>query len=120
MKKILLICAAMFIFCGCWSPNYSKIPLQQNDIPYILADGDYMDNQGALHKNQHNVWALSQADVYDYMTYVRRIGETKSTVQEIASIPSKITKTHIILAISILFDVLLLILIIKRRKHKED
>lgn len=64
---------AATIFCGCLSTeiNYDKIPLATGDEPYILANGDYMDNKGFLHVGQTNVWALSQSDVYDYVRWLR-------------------------------------------------
>lgn len=59
--------AAISLSSGCLTPKYDKIPLERSEIPYILADGDYVDVNGNLHENQHNVWAMQEADVYDYV-----------------------------------------------------
>ena len=94
----------MILLAGCFSPNYSKIPLQTSDIPYILADGDYRDVEGNVHPKQHNVWAMSQADVYDYMKYIRKLApkpvsdipQSATFWEKVKSLPSRMTKNTVI------------------------
>lgn len=126
MKKILSIVLLSALCSGCWTPNYQKIPLQTSDVPYVLADGDYMDNRGNLHPNQKDVWAMSQADVYDYMKYVRNLSVKESTIEKLKDAPKKITKNHVIYTLAGTVVVLLLIIaacvakIKQGRKHHYD
>ena len=127
MKKILIAMILSALCAGCWTPNYDKIPLQTSDIPYVLADGDYMDNHGNLHPNQKNVWAMSQADVFDYMKYVRKISSDESALDKLKNAPKKITKNHVIYTLIGTIVVLLIIIgvcvhrILKARKeHQGD
>ena len=116
----------MTLCSGCWTPNYNKIPLQTSDVPYVLADGDYMDNKGVLHTNQHDVWAMSQADVFDYMKYIRNqsaktniIRSNETFWDKIKAFPSKITKNHIIYG---MFGIIILFIVgwmIQKRKIKK-
>lgn len=68
-----LISIGITLVSGCFSSkiNYSNIPLAVGDEPYILAPGDYMDNNGKLHVAQTNVWAMTQKDVYEYVKWLR-------------------------------------------------
>ena len=120
MKNILPIVLTAVFLGGCWSPNYNKIPLQENDVPYILEDGDYRDNQGVIHPNQHNVWAMSQSDVFDYMTYVRSKREEPSK----RSFVNKIDKKVVVISMAVALVLLSVALVaaLKKRKHskKED
>lgn len=126
MKKILQIALLVALCSGCWTPNYSKIPLQTSDVPYVLADGDYMDNKGNMHPNQKNVWAMGQADVFDYMKYVRNLSAKESTTEKILNAPKKITKNHVIYTLAATTVVLLIIVIVcvikikNGRRHKID
>lgn len=123
MKKILFTILLSALCAGCWSPNYNKIPLQENDIPYVLADGDYVDNRGNLHTNQKNVWAMSQADVYDYMKYVRKLSADESTLEKLKDVPKKITKNHVIYTLIGTIVVLLIIVgvcVYRIRKAREE
>ncbi len=126
MKKILQIALLAALCAGCWTPNYNKIPLQTSDVPYVLADGDYMDNKGNMHPNQKNVWAMSQADVFDYMKYVRNLSPKESTTEKILNAPKKITKNHIIYtlcATTVVLLVVVLVCVIKirnGRRHGTD
>lgn len=126
MKKILHVILLAALCAGCWTPNYRKIPLQTNDIPYVLADGDYTDNEGNLHVNQKNVWAMGQADVYDYMKYIRRNSVKESTIEKLKNAPKKITKNHImytLLATVVVLSLLVTACVIKiknGRKHHPD
>ena len=115
MKSVLFIIITASLLGGCWSPNYNKIPLQENDVPYILEDGDYRDNQGVMHPNQHNVWAMSQSDVFDYMTYVRSKHEEPAK----RSFVNKIDKKVVIISIAVALVLLLVALVaaLKRCKH---
>ena len=117
MKKTLPIFAALIMFCaGCWSPNYNKIPLQTSDIPYILADGNYMDNKGNLHPNQHNVWAMSQADVFDYMKYIRNIEPPKDVVDKVSSYTNRIPLDYKVLIFIILVISLITLFVVFKIK----
>lgn len=69
-----------------------------------------MDNRGNLHPNQKDVWAMSQADVYDYMKYVRNLSVKESAIEKLKDAPKKITKNHIIYTLSGTVVVLLLII----------
>lgn len=127
MKKILPLIVLSALLTGCWTPNYDKIPLQTSDIPYILADGDYMDNRGVLHPNQHDVWAMSQADVYDYMKYVRKLSNDKTALDKLKDAPKKITKNHVIYTLIGTIAVLLIIIGVcvyrikkARKEHQND
>lgn len=123
MKKILFTVLLSALCAGCWSPNYNKIPLQENDIPYVLADGDYMDNKGNLHTNQKNVWAMSQSDVFDYMKYVRKLSADESALEKLKDVPKKITKNHVIYTLAGTVVVLLIIVgvcVYRIRKAREE
>ncbi len=116
MKSVLFIIIAASLLGGCWSPNYNRIPLQENDVPYILEDGDYRDNQGVIHPNQHNVWAMSQSDVFDYMTYVR----TKREEPTKRSFTSKMDKKVVIISMALALVLLSVVLVATRKKRKHD
>ena len=116
---------------GCFTPNYNKIPLQANEIPYVLADGDYKDNQGNLHINQHNMWAMSQADVFDYMKYVRQLSPVKEVKpqsslnssifadEKIPYLPGFITKTRLLFVGMAVFLTLIILVFMLKRKVKK-
>ena len=116
---------------GCFTPNYNKIPLQANEIPYVLADGDYKDNQGNLHINQHNMWAMSQADVFDYMKYVRQLSPVKEVKpqsslnssifadEKIPYLPGFITKTRLLFVGMAVFLTLIILVFLLKRKVKK-
>ena len=132
MKKSLVLSALLSLvtLTGCFTPNYNKIPLQANEIPYVLADGDYRDNQGNLHLNQHNMWAMSQADVFDYMKYVRNLAPVKevkpqsslnSTLfadEKVPYLPKFITKTRLLFVGVALFLTLIILVFMLKRKVK--
>lgn len=80
--------AAFFCVSGCLTPKYDKIPLERNEIPYILADGDYTDVNGNVHSNQHNVWAMQEADVYDYVRGLAPSTKRGGVMERIKSIGS--------------------------------
>lgn len=116
---------------GCFTPNYNKIPLQANEIPYVLADGDYKDNQGNLHINQHNMWAMSQADVFDYMKYVRNLSPVKEVKpqsslnssifanEKIPYLPGFITKTRLLfVGLAVFLTLIILVFLLKRKVKK--
>ena len=129
-KSLTLLALATCFITGCFTPNYNKIPLQANEIPYVLADGDYRDNQGNLHVNQHNMWAMSQADVFDYMKYVRNLAPVKETKpqsslnptlfadEKIPYLPAFITKTRLLFAGVALFLTLVIMVFLLKRKVK--
>lgn len=129
MKKTLAFVSLLATLAtGCFTPNYNKIPLQANEIPYVLADGDYKDNQGNLHVNQHNMWAMSQADVFDYMKYVRNLSPVKEVKpqsslnssifanEKIPYLPGFITKTRLLFAgVALFITLIIMVFILKRR-----
>jgi hypothetical protein len=117
---LVLALSALLACAGCFSPDYKKIPLQTNEIPYILADGDYVDNKGKVHTDQHNVWAMSQADVFDYMSYIRKNGPIQNPASSrMDSIKGFFTKTRVIIMLSITTVLFLVAFILERRKRKE-
>ena len=132
MKKSLAfsVLFSLVALTGCFTPNYNKIPLQANEIPYVLADGDYLDNQGNLHVNQHNMWAMSQADVYDYMKYVRNLSPVKEvkpqsslnqslfTDEKVPYLPKFVTKTRLLFIGVALFLTLIILVILLKSKVK--
>lgn len=128
MKRTTLFATLLLLITGCFTPNYKKIPLQTSEIPYVLADGDYKDNQGNIHPNQHNVWAMSQADVYDYMKYVRQLAPIKQippqssqkttlfTDEKIPYLPKFITKTRLLFAgVAIAIAAFIMVIILKAK-----
>lgn len=132
MKKLALVAALLATLAtGCFTPNYNKIPLQANEIPYVLADGDYRDNQGNLHVNQHNMWAMSQADVFDYMKYVRNLAPVKEVKpqsslnssifadEKIPYLPGFITKSRLLFAGMAIFLTLIILVFLLKRKVKK-
>lgn len=132
MKKLALVATLLATLAtGCFTPNYNKIPLQANEIPYVLADGDYKDNQGQIHYNQHNMWAMSQADVFDYMKYVRNLAPVKevkpqsslnSTLfadEKVPYLPGFITKTRLLFVGMAIFLTLIILVFLLKRKVKK-
>ena len=126
--KRTLIALLLLTVTGCFTPNYKNIPLQTSEIPYVLADGDYKDNQGQIHPNQHNVWAMSQADVYDYMKYIRQLAPVKQVPppsptntslfkdEKIPYLPKFITKTRLLfLGIALFISLIILVFILKAK-----
>ena len=132
MKRLALVATLLAaLTTGCFTPNYNKIPLQANEIPYVLADGDYRDNQGNLHINQHNMWAMSQADVFDYMKYVRNLAPVKevkpqsslnSTLfadEKIPYLPKFITKTRLLfVGLALVLTLIIMVFLLKSKVKK--
>ena len=131
LKFALVATLLAALTTGCFTPNYNKIPLQANEIPYVLADGDYKDNQGNLHINQHNMWAMSQADVFDYMKYVRQLSPVKEVKpqsslnssifadEKIPYLPGFITKTRLLFVGMAIFLTLIILVFLLKRKVKK-
>ena len=106
---------------GCFTPKYQKIPLEKNEIPYVLADGDYTDKDGNIHKDQHNMWAMSEADVYGYIKSLTRQEKKTSFLDRIKGITKEDVKSALLWVFGTLTAVLLLVLKIKsRKKHHAE
>ena len=123
MKKLALAALLATLATGCFTPNYNKIPLQANEIPYVLADGDYRDNQGNLHINQHNMWAMSQADVFlAPVKEVKPQSSLNSSIfadEKIPYLPGFITKSRLLFVGMAIFLTLIILVFLLKRKVKK-
>ena len=113
--------AAAILLSGCFTPKYDKIPLEKGDVPYILADGDYVDVEGNVHQNQHNVWAMQESDVYNY---VRSLvpGKRKTGMAEKFEVATKLDIKWLAIAILLAIGtgMLVIILVLRRKLRKAN
>ena len=73
LKKKLwtVLIASSLILSGCASNKWNDIPLEANDIPFLVPAGVYTDIDGVQHQIDTPRWVLNQGDLYDFIQWLK-------------------------------------------------
>ena len=69
--KWIILIASLLISSGCKSDKWNDVPLEADDVPFMIPAGVYADTDGVEHRIDSPRWVLNQGVLYDFIQWLK-------------------------------------------------